>query len=128
MSPVDPPVPADQMVTVLSSIAVQARRTNQSRAADIRQALRLSTGGTVDANGWAAAERTAHQLAGSAGTFGYATASDLARELEALLAGMAADDGMPEADRLAAALALIDRLSEQLAADPDPDHADPDLD
>lgn len=119
MSSPDAPAPTDQMATVLSTIAVQARRTNLVRAADIRRALQQSSEAGLDADGWAAAERTAHQLAGSAGTFGYLGASDLARRLETLLAGFAEAGGTPDADRLAQACELLDRLGEQLAADPE---------
>ena len=115
---------------VLSTIAVQARRTNLVRVGHLRAALQRSADAGLDAEGWSDAERTAHQLAGSAGTFGYAAASDLARQLEAVLAeladGATAAEGLdertvPDSGRLAAAVDLLDRLTDQLSTEPELD-------
>lgn len=139
------PPSQERMASVLSTIAVQARRTNQARVAALRAALQRATTDGLDADGWAAAERTAHQLAGSAGTFGYFTASDLARDLEAVLAGLAQNglaqdgsgpngsmpdgsvpdgsvpDGPGDSTRLTEALDLLDRLTAQLSTEPELD-------
>ena len=80
------PAPADQLTSVLSTIAAQARRTNLVRAAEIRAALEHAGTAGLSGDGWGAAQRSAHQLAGSAGTFGYGRASELARSLEQHLA------------------------------------------
>lgn len=62
-------------------------------------ALGLLEGG-LDRDGRRAAEREAHKLAGSVGTFGFAEGSRLAREAETLLAGPT-PPGQAEALRLA---------------------------
>lgn len=119
-SPVPPP--AERMATVLSAIAGRARQTNLVRAAEVRAALELAASQGLDDAGWAAAERTAHQLAGSAGTFGYASASDLARSLERFLGQAGGPDaGPPDQAGLSAAGLLLDQLDDQLAAEPDLD-------
>lgn len=112
--PVPPP---ERMATVLSAIAAQARRTNLVRAAELRAAVERAASGGLDAAGWAAAERTAHQLAGSAGTFGYAGVSELARSLERLLAHAAETDVDPE--QLERADSLLDQVGAQLAGEPE---------
>ena len=103
---------------MLSAIAAQARRTNLVRAAELRAALDRAASEGLDAADWAAAERTAHQLAGSAGTFGYAAVSELARSLERLLAqaGISGASSLPQLER---AGALLDQVGDQLAAEPD---------
>lgn len=66
----------------MSTITAQARRTNLARATDLGAALDEAAQRGLDAAGWAAAERTAHQIAGSAGTFGFDGVSVIARSLE----------------------------------------------
>ncbi|HYI59898.1 MAG TPA: Hpt domain-containing protein [Microlunatus sp.] len=112
--PVPPP---ERMATVLSAIAAQARRTNLVRAAELRAALDRAASEGLDAADWAAAERTAHQLAGSAGTFGYAAVSELARSLERLLAQAGVAEVEPA--ELERAGALLDQVGDELAAEPD---------
>lgn len=121
-SQVPVPPPPERMAAVLLTIAAQARRTNLVRAAEIRAALEAATSQGLDRNGWVVAERIAHQLAGSAGTFGYAAASDLARTLERRL-GQLTQAGVPRPDpaHLGEALGLLDRLTEQLAGEPELD-------
>ena len=77
-------------------------------------ALDLAADRGLDAVGWADAERTAHQLAGSAGTFGFDGVSEIARSLERFFADAAAI-GSPDPVRLAEARAQLDRASSQLA-------------
>lgn len=121
MAGVSPPVPSpsDQMATVLSAITAQARRTNVDRAGDLRTAVDRARAGELDAAGWTAAEQTAHQLAGSAGTFGYARVSDLARTVEQLLAGVSGSQNGPAL--LQQVDALLDQVLDQLAREPDAD-------
>lgn len=72
--------------------------------------------GRLDRDGRREAEREAHKLAGSVGTFGFAEGSRLAREAETLLAGPAAP-GQAEALRLAdLAVALRRELASSPAA------------
>ena len=116
-NPQVPVPPPEQMATVLSAIAAQARRTNLTRAAELRAALERAASQDLDAAGWAAAERTAHQLAGSAGTFGYAGVSELAFSLERLLAQAAEAEVDPA--QLERAGSLVDQVAAQLARGPD---------
>lgn len=124
-TPPEPSDPAEEarsqrMVTVLSGIAAQARQTNARRIEEIREALHRAESGDLDHDGWAAAERAAHQLAGSAGTFGFEQVSQAARALERLLARSLTagrlDDGV-----LARAQALLDRAGSELSRGPDQD-------
>ena len=89
------PPSSDRLSRVLSTITAQARRG-------------------LDAVGWADAERTAHQLAGSAGTFGFDGVSVIARSLERFFADAGAT-GRPDPARLAEARAQLERASSQLA-------------
>jgi diguanylate cyclase (GGDEF)-like protein len=87
-SPVDPgsdqaPAPARG---ALGAIGRHARAANLSRAYEIQATLtRAAAGGAVSEASRQAASRAAHQIAGSAGTFGMAAASSSAQELEHLL-------------------------------------------
>ena len=107
-------LPPDRLSRVLSTITEQARRTNLTRTAELGAALDGAADRGLDAVGWAAAERTAHQLAGSAGTFGFDGVSEIARSLERFFADAAAT-GSPDPVRLAEARAQLDRASSQLA-------------
>jgi HPt (histidine-containing phosphotransfer) domain-containing protein len=114
------PAPADQLTSVLSTIAAQARRTNLVRAAEIRAALEHAGTAGLSGDGWGAAQRSAHQLAGSAGTFGYGRASELARSLEQQLAQLGHRGDAPlETRLLTESVSLLDQLTEELAGDPD---------
>ena len=108
------PPPSDRLTSVLSRITAQARRTNLTRTADLGAALDDAADRGPDAVGWAQAERTAHQLAGSAGTFGFDGVSEIARSLERFFADAVAT-GSFDPDRLAEARAQLDRASTQLA-------------
>lgn len=110
-----PPSPG-RMAPVLAAIAAQARRTNVVRTTEIRAAVARARSEGLDAADWAAAERTAHQLAGSAGTFGYAGVSALALSLERLLAR--AGESGADAAQLQRAETLLDQVIDQLARDP----------
>ena len=111
--PALPPM-SDRLSGVMSSIAAQARRTNLTRTADLGAALDVAADRGLDAVGWADAERTAHQLAGSAGTFGFDGVSEIARSLERFCADAAAS-GSPDPLRVSEARAQLDRASAQLA-------------
>lgn len=96
----------------LATIAAQARRTNLVRAAELQTTLERAATEGLDRAEWAAAERIAHQLAGSAGTFGFDGVTELARSLEQILAD-AAHQESPE--RLAEARRLVEQATEQLS-------------
>jgi HPt (histidine-containing phosphotransfer) domain-containing protein len=118
-SPQRPVPPPERMASVLSSITAQAQRTNRRRAAELRAALDRAGSAGLDDAGWAAVELTAHQLAGSAGTFGYAGVSALSRTLEQLLVASGAAGLDP--DQLRRAQGLLDEMAVQLEGAPDPD-------
>lgn len=106
--------------SVFSTIATQARRTNLFRAEAIAAALDAAESGSLDRLGWSGAEQTAHQLAGSAGTFGFAGVSELARVLERFLHETAAS-GAASPARLAEARRWLAELTDQLTGEPDLD-------
>ncbi|HEX2207241.1 MAG TPA: response regulator, partial [Longimicrobium sp.] len=85
------------------------------RRVDVLEAAALALlEGKLDRDGRREAEREAHKLAGSVGTFGFAEGSRLAREAETLLAGPN-PPGQTEALRLADLAVAIRR---ELTADP----------
>lgn len=69
----------------MAAIATRARRTNLVRVLELIAVLDRSAEQALPPADWAAAERTAHQLAGSAGIFGFDGVSTLARALEPFL-------------------------------------------
>lgn len=82
---------------VFSSISAQARETNRIRVAALEDLLDgVGSGGLSDPDRRQAKD-IAHQIAGSAGTFGFDRASDIAREVEGLLV---ADPGVETTERL----------------------------
>ena len=89
------------------SIGHHAQSVNRARAAELRQAVLLAAQGQLDDDRRAAAARVAHQLTGSAGTFGYRRASRLAAQLEQLLrTGDHSPAAHSEARRVALALVV----------------------
>ena len=91
----------------VQGIGDAALRSNQHRAEVLAVALEAAGRGDLSDDDWAAAAAVAHQLVGSAGTFGYTRASKLARELERLL--IAAEAGASELAEARAALAVISK-------------------
>lgn len=108
--------PTEPIAGLLATIAGQARRTNQVRIEQLRMALERASEHGLDRAGWAGAERTAHQLAGSAGTFGFTGVSERARQLEQLFADAVV--AAPDEERLAAAVVILDEASAQLEGEP----------
>jgi HPt (histidine-containing phosphotransfer) domain-containing protein len=98
------------------SIGTHARTVNLARAADLQEAVRLVAVGELDDVRRAKAVERAHQLAGSAGTFGFPAASDVAYELEHFLTQAAFDD-----QQLERARDHITELLAQLRAEPNYD-------
>jgi HPt (histidine-containing phosphotransfer) domain-containing protein len=106
--------PSDYVRTYVRSIGDHARLVNRERAALLDDALLAAGRGGLDEDGRAAAAQLAHQLVGSAGTFGFPGASQLAGELERFF-----DDGeFTDRHRLADARRLLAALHRELAADP----------
>ncbi len=106
--------PAAQVRTALNRIGRRARRSNTERALRLRGAVGAVVDGRLSEEERAAAVEAAHQLIGSAGTFGFRRASDLAGELEDFF--VAADFAMPE--RVRAAELLVKDLEQELASNP----------
>ena len=88
-------------------ISASALRSNEGRVEALAQALDAVERGSQSDDERAAAAAVAHQLVGSAGTFGYAHVSRLARRLERFLDGDRSDLAGLEAAR--EALAVIRR-------------------
>jgi HPt (histidine-containing phosphotransfer) domain-containing protein len=95
-------------------IGEHALTANVARAYDVQEALTLASAGRLDDDRRQAAVRAAHQLVGSAGTFGFPRASDLAGQLEEFLAhGLFAEPHLQSAADQATALLA------ELASEPD---------
>lgn len=100
--------PAERVSTALSFLVARAQQANLARAETLAQALDALAGSGLDGDGRSAAMRSAHQVAGSAGTFGHRTASSLARELEQFFANpAAAETGLEEARQRLAELRQV---------------------
>lgn len=99
--------------TAITRIGRQAQRSNTERAARLRAALDALLAGGLNEDQRAAAVEAAHQLVGSAGTFGFWRASDLAQELEHFF-----ERAEFEGEPVAAARRLIADLQRDLAAEP----------
>lgn len=112
-TPADPPRSNDLDV-VVRSIGDHALTVNLARAATLDDALAMAGGGRLEETGRVAAVESAHQLVGSAGTFGFPGASDLAAELEVFFAEAVFDER-----RLAQAHRQIAALLAVLATEPD---------
>ena len=94
-------VPVDGPETVaekrlLASLGRQARTVNLARVVRLVALLDASDAGSLDDAGWLEAENLAHQVVGSAGTFGFPTASVEAVAIEDYFAaGPAGPPGEP---------------------------------
>jgi HPt (histidine-containing phosphotransfer) domain-containing protein len=108
-------VAEDRLRAAVESIGGHARSVNLDRADRLSQALAaVAAGERGDATRHDATE-IAHQLVGSAGTFGFTGASRLAGEIERYFAEADLDDPV----ELAGAEDRVRRLKEELAGDPD---------
>jgi HPt (histidine-containing phosphotransfer) domain-containing protein len=106
--------PSESVRTYVRSIGDHARLVNRERAALLDDALLAASRGGLDEDGRGAAAQLAHQLVGSAGTFGFPGASVLAGELERFF-----DDGeFNDRRRLAEARRQLADLHRELAAEP----------
>jgi HPt (histidine-containing phosphotransfer) domain-containing protein len=116
--------PEDRLRAAVESISDHARAVNLARAAHLDRVLADIAAGRDDEDERQRATESAHQLVGSAGTFGFPGASSLAGELERYF--VEADFTDPE--QLATARQQVARLRAELAAEPayQPDEEDPD--
>jgi HPt (histidine-containing phosphotransfer) domain-containing protein len=116
--------PEDRLRAAVESISDHARAVNLARAAHLDRVLADIAAGRDDEDERQRATESAHQLVGSAGTFGFPGASSLAGELERYF--VEADFTDPE--QLARARQQVARLRAELAAEPayQPEEEDPD--
>ena len=111
----DTPEPSeDRLRAAVESISDHARAANLARAAHLEQVLADIAAGQADEDERQRATELAHQLVGSAGTFGFPGASQLAGELERYFV----EADFTDRARLAAAREQVGRLRAELAADP----------
>lgn len=92
----------ESFAAALARIAEEARQTNLRRADHLQEALARLSEGRLDEEGRQRAVRAAHQLAGSAGTFGQERAGELARRIEEFLAAPHQATSVAEAMAVAA--------------------------
>lgn len=116
MSVPSPEENEDAVNAVLRVLAVSAARANLARSAVIGEALRAAEAGQLREQQRADAAAAAHQVVGSAGTFGLPRASRTAARLEDFFSSV--DDGAVPAD-VAGARQSLDELTALLAAGPD---------
>ena len=117
MNPEDPghrEPPEDRLRAAVESISGHARSVNLARAAHLDQVLADIAAGRTDEGERQRATESAHQLVGSAGTFGFPGASQLAGELERYFV----EADFADEARLAAARDQVGRLRAELAAEP----------
>lgn len=76
----------DRVLPAMRGLRSRARVTNLARAAQLESALEQAAAGELDQAARAQAVAIAHQLIGSAGTFGFAEASRRAQELKEFFA------------------------------------------
>jgi len=105
---------AERLRARVRSIGDHARSVNLGRAGRLADVLATMGGGRLDDDQREAATDLAHQLVGSAGTFGFAGASQLAAELERFFTDGAFDDQA----RLTTAQQQLHELQQELSAEP----------
>jgi diguanylate cyclase (GGDEF)-like protein len=118
-APPSAPPPREVMAAAMAGVWERFRGANLARVDALEAAARAMADGSLMEEARRAAEREAHKLAGSVGTFGFAEGSALARRLEHLFAGV------PEADAAGAGLAreLVAALRRELERAPEPPSA-----
>src|SRR5215218_6151488 len=88
--PTGPPAHgAPSLGAAVAGIWEKFRGATLARVATLEEAVLALLGNGLEAEERRNAEREAHKLAGSVGTFGFARGSELAREIELLLGGSA---------------------------------------
>jgi len=95
-------------------IAVRALQSNQDRLVVLAEAVREAGHGGLDELKRSNAMDVAHQLVGSAGTFGYSRVSQLARQLEHFFRDPDVDAAM-----VGAATEQIALMQQDLQGEPD---------
>jgi HPt (histidine-containing phosphotransfer) domain-containing protein len=105
----------DRLQAAVESIGGHARSVNLERADRLSEALAAVAAGPLDESRRREAADVAHQLVGSAGTFGFEKASQLAGEIERYFL----DADLAEPAPLAAARDQARRLRDELLGEPD---------
>ena len=113
--------PEQALQSVLHTLTASALRTNLARCLVLDSALTALEQARCTDTVRLAAEQAAHQMVGSAGTFGFPHVSDLAGELEQFLAAAATSADVPPADTaqsadLARARQLLARIQAELTS------------
>jgi HPt (histidine-containing phosphotransfer) domain-containing protein len=108
-------VAENRLRAAVESIGGHARSANRARADRLSEALAEVAAGSREEAARQEATEIAHRLVGSAGTFGFPGASQLASEIERYFVEADLDDP----DLLATARDQVRRLQEELAAEPD---------
>jgi diguanylate cyclase (GGDEF)-like protein len=117
-----PEPPTQDPKGALGAIGKRARAANLTRAYEIQATLlSAASGHEVSADGREAALRAAHQIAGSAGTFGMARASRMAQDLQMHLERTS----LAERHALMPVFAALDSLLQELTPEPGSEAARP---
>jgi DNA-binding response OmpR family regulator len=111
----DPQSSADALAAGVAAIWERFRGTVGARVSVLEDAAVALLSGSLDDDLRRRAEREAHRLAGSVGTFGFADASRLARSLELLLTGTAPLTAQDALKLSSGALTLRERLEHATA-------------
>lgn len=89
----------EQARAAVRAIGQRAKRANLDRAKVLESALEAARHGTLDEDRRTSARIAAHQLAGSAGTFGYPRTSELSSRLGAFFRQGADPEQLPRATK-----------------------------
>lgn len=103
---------ADRARAAVQALGERARPALVARVGQLEDAIAARLEGRLDEASRHGAQRAAHQLAGSAGTFGLPGASELARQLEDFFA----DGAAPEPATLLSAVEHLEALRRELEA------------
>jgi HPt (histidine-containing phosphotransfer) domain-containing protein len=115
-SPADGADPMARAQAALQQIGDRALQSNLRRLAELEDAVQSARQGTLTDDQSSSAQDVAHQLVGSAGTFGYAEVSRLARQLEYFFRDRTVDE-----PTVALAVDRLESVRQHLAAGPDDD-------
>lgn len=115
--------PDQALQSVMHTLTASAITTNLGRCATVDRALTALERGDVPADVRAEAVRAAHQIVGSAGTFGFPQVSLLASRLEAYLRALTGTTGPQATADLVRARGWLTQIQEELQPGSAGDHA-----
>jgi len=122
--------PRQRLVASIAALRERFREVTLARAAEVEAAALAQVSGSLANEQRASAERAAHKLAGSLGTYGYPAGSRIAREIEVMLGGVSPLDAAETLRLSDLAVALqqeLERNPDQTPADVAPGAARPQL-